>query len=129
MGDATGKLPDAFKALGLLKLGLEAFALLGGGDALRGVPPDGSGTDDLVAFVADRRDAHNHVDPIATLMQADGLESVHSIACADAGKDRTVLLSAIGRVQHGHALADRLVRGPAVDALSGRIPAGDDSLK
>src|SRR6185369_4258196 len=93
------------------------------GRALRltNVARDLRSADDDAGGVAHGRYAERHLDALAVLGHADGLEVADALATAQPREDLGLFVSTLGRNEHHDRLSDGLGRGVAEQTLRSRI--------
>ncbi len=114
----------------VLQAGIElADAGLGGllrGDVAYGL----RGADHAAVRTEDRRDGHRHVEQVAILVPAHGIEADHLFFTGDAGEDVEFLVLLGWRHQQvHHPPPDRLLLAVAEQRLGPAIPVADDAVE
>src|SRR5882762_1955624 len=85
--------------------------------------------DDAALAVPDRRDSDGNVDLPSVLCIPYRLEMIGRLTARNPSQDRGLLARTLRRDQHGHGLAEGLLRAIAEQPFCAGVPTGDDAIQ
>src|SRR5437016_7055483 len=97
--------------------------------AVGDVPSNLGCADDAALAVPDRRDGDRDVDCPSIFADPYRLEMISHLTARNSSQDSRLLARTLRRDQHGHRLADGLLRGIAEQPFCAAVPTGDDAIQ